>query len=115
MEWEFHLSDSTLEWVKKNCFYLVALDFQGYLFTPFYNLKIACGLRNDGLLIFYSTDLKRKELTDRKYAKIIKKMIKSGYLRCTSLDPFPEYEGYNNIEVPKDESKIKYIPSPLFS
>lgn len=42
-------------------------------------------------------------------------MIKSGYLRCTALDPFPEYEGYNNIEVPKDESKIKYIPSPLFS
>lgn len=114
MEWEFHLSDSTLEWIKENCFYLVALDFSGYLFTPFTDMKIACGLGSDGLLIFYSIDLKKPNLSDRKYAKIINRMIKKGYLRCTSFDPFPEYEEYNNIKAPTDESKIKYIPSPLF-
>ena len=110
--WEFHLTDNIIEWVRENCLYLVATDFQGYLFTPYVGCKVSCGLRNDGMLVFFPNN--RKPLSDRGYKHIIKRLMKDNIIRCTSFDPFPEYESYNNIKAPTDESKIKYIPSPLF-
>lgn len=92
---QYKLSDAAIEWIVENGIPFFTHDFAGYSIAV--DDKNGCAVGLDGSFYPFSLDLKHPTMGRRRVGKIIKTFLKTGFLRDSSTDPFPEMELYNNI------------------
>ena len=96
------LSDEGVRWVETNGMPIMSKNFLGYLIRV--NENDCCYVGLDNSLIPASSNEKKPEMTKRRAAKIFKELEAAGFLRDSSLDPFPEMEMYNGIKFDPDRA-----------
>ena len=101
------LTDYGVNWLYENCTAVLAPDFAGYIFTlrPKYDVSVAVELT--GRFIFFSLNKKKPLLGFRKYKKVIKFLMKRGFIDLEDpYEPFPEFCLYNNLKLNPIHTKI---------
>lgn len=100
------LTHDACDFLYKECPFTVFLDCSGYFVSLEPDFKAMLFVEVDGNYCVFSSDEKHPILKDSKVDKILKWLVKTGFLAYDDNNPFPEMAPYNNIKVNQEDAQI---------